>query len=83
MYTSSFKRHIKRIARFETQVGFCWKKVSMFNRAHEADFETLEESATEEKKYQLSSALQCLQQELSTIADGSSITLSKLLLDNY
>ena len=61
---------------------FAGKKVSMFNRAHEANFETLEESATEEEKYQLSSALQCLKQELSTIADGSSITLSKLLLDN-
>ena len=62
---------------------FAGKKVSMFNRAHEAYFETLEESATEEEKYQLSSALQCLQQELSTIADGSSITLSKLLLNYF
>ena len=40
----------------------------------------LEESAvaTEEENYQLSSALQCLQQELSTIADGSSITIDAL-----
>ena len=59
------------------------KKVDKLKRAHDAavnDFEILEESAvaTEEEKYQLSSALQCLQQDLSTIADGSSITIDAL-----
>ena len=59
------------------------KKVDKLKRAHDAavnDFEILEESAvaTEEENYQLSSALQCLQQELSTIADGSSITIDAL-----
>jgi hypothetical protein len=62
------------------QRDFAERKADKFKRAHDAaldDFVTLEEStlAVEEENHQLSSALHCVQQELSIIADGSPVII--------